>query len=275
MLKKGVSNHLAAQQSLYHVGIANIPADNSNQHNPKASCRSYALPSFIVKSQTRLGNMTTTKQQKSSAEPFVPPEHTLPAILAALPACKGCDLYLHATQVVGGNGPGKAALMLVGEQPGDQEDLAGAPFVGPAGKLLDKVMEELGIDRRKVYVTNAVKHFKFVRRGKFRLHQSPRMSEVTACRPWLTAEIEAVRPNVVLCLGASASKSLLGGAFTLMRDHGKIHESLYARQVMATIHPSAVLRARDAASRRKMHEFLADDLALAWQAAIKPAALSV
>jgi DNA polymerase len=233
------------------------------------------IPELMTRSQTRVSEMMTTQQQKPSAEPFVPAEHTLPAILQALPGCRGCDLYRHATQVVGGAGPRKAALMLVGEQPGDQEDVQGAPFVGPAGKLLDKVMEELGIDRSKVFVTNAVKHFKYVQRGKLRLHQSPRMSEVTACRPWLEAELDAVRPKVVLCLGASASKSLLGGTFALMRDHGKMHETPFAKQVMATIHPSAVLRARDAASRKQMHEFLADDLTRAWQAASKPAHAAV
>ena len=157
--------------------------------------------------------------------------------------------------------------MLVGEQPGDQEDKQGSPFVGPAAKVLDRALAELNIPRDEVYVTNAVKHFKFVQRGKLRLHQNPRMSEITACRPWLLAELDAVRPRVVLCLGASAAKSLLGGTFGLMRDHGKVLSTPYADQVIATIHPSAVLRARDEPGRDQLYRFLVDDLAAAWQAA--------
>ena len=138
--------------------------------------------------------------------------------------------------------PRKVALMLVGEQPGDQEEQQGLPFVGPAGAVLDEVLEELRIPREALYVTNAVKHFKFVERGKRRLHETPRMSEVSACRPWLVAEIEAVKPRVVLCLGANASKSLLGSGFGLLRDHGKRIASPFAENVYATVHPSAVLR---------------------------------
>ena len=232
------------------------------------------LPTLITQSASRVGSMVTTQAAKPSAAPFVPSRHELPLINAALPSCKGCDLYLHATQAVPGVGPSPAevrkpaALMLVGEQPGDQEDLQGLPFVGPAGKVLDKVLGELDIPRSSVYVTNAVKHFKFIQRGKLRLHQSPRMSEITACRPWLLAEIDAVRPKVVLCLGASASKSLLGGTFALMRDHGRVLSTPYADQVVATIHPSAVLRARDQQSGEQLYNFLRDDLALAYHAAL-------
>lgn len=232
------------------------------------------LPTLITQAASRVGTMVTTQAAKPSAAPFVPSKHELPVINAALPACKGCDLYLHATQVVPGVGPSPgtrhkaAALMLVGEQPGDREDLEGLPFVGPAGRILDKVLAELQIERSAVYLTNAVKHFKFIQRGKLRLHQSPRMSEISACRPWLLAEIDAVRPRVVLCLGASASKSLLGGTFALMRDHGKILSTPYASQVVATIHPSAVLRARDQASGEQLYNFLRDDLALAFHAAL-------
>ena len=228
------------------------------------------LPDLITKSPSRVSTMVTAQQQRPTAAPFLPAQHTLPVIRKALPACKGCDLYLHATHVVPGRGPTHAALMLVGERPGDQEDLQGEPFVGPAGKLLGTVMEELGIDRSEVFVTNAVKHFRYVQRGKLRLHQNPRMSEISACRPWLLAEIDAVRPRVILCLGASASKSLLGSTFALMRNHGKLRESPYAQRVMATIHPSAVLRARDETSRKQLHEFLANDLALAWKTAAQP-----
>jgi uracil-DNA glycosylase family protein len=229
------------------------------------------LPDLITKSQSRVSDMVTRQQQQPSAQPFVPENHSLPTLRATLPACKGCDLYKHATQVVPGAGAAHAKLILVGEQPGDQEDLQGKPFVGPAGKILDRVMAELDIDRSKVYVTNAVKHFKFVQRGKVRLHQNPRMSEISACRPWLLAEIDSIHPHIILCLGASASKSLLGGTFSLMRDHGKILNTTYANQVIATIHPSAILRARDKKSGEQLYQFLRDDMALAWHTAQKPA----
>jgi uracil-DNA glycosylase family protein len=226
------------------------------------------LPHLITQPQARVSVMVTNHQQPS-AQPFVPEDHALPTLRAALPGCRGCDLYQHATQVVPGKGAARARLILVGEQPGDQEDLQGEPFVGPAGKILDRVLAELNIDRSKIYLTNAVKHFKFVQRGKLRLHQPPRMSEINACRPWLLAEIDSIHPHVILCLGASASKSLLGGTFTLMRDHGKILQTPYANQVIATIHPSAVLRARDKKSAEQLYNFLRDDTALAWHTAQK------
>ncbi len=224
------------------------------------------LPTLITQSKTRVESMVSRQQSQPTAQPFVPDEHTIDALAASLPGCKGCELYCHATQVVPGRGPGRAALMLVGEQPGDQEDRKGEPFVGPAGAVLDRVLEEIGIPRAELYVTNAVKHFKFIQRGKLRLHQNPRMSEIMACRPWLLAEIDAVKPRVVLCLGASASKSLLGGTFALMKDHGKQLSTPFADRVFATIHPSAVLRARDEPNRIQLQTFLADDLARAWQA---------
>ncbi len=234
------------------------------------------LPTLITESASRVSTMVKTQEAKPSAAPFVPSEHTLPVIQSALPSCKGCDLYLHATQAVPGVGPSPdskhatVTLMLVGEQPGDQEDRKGQPFVGPAGRILDKAFEELNISRDAIYLTNAVKHFKFVQRGKLRLHQNPRMSEITACRPWLQAEIDAVKPKVILCLGASAAKSLLGGTFGLMRDHGKLLATPYADHVIATIHPSAVLRARDEAAGEELYNFLRDDLALAWKSALAP-----
>ncbi len=236
------------------------------------------LPTLITESASRVRTMVNVQESKPSAAPFVPAEHTLPLIQTSLPSCKGCELYQHATQVVPGVGPSPgtmhrpATLMLVGEQPGDQEDRQGQPFVGPAGRILDKAFEDLGIARESIYLTNAVKHFKFVQRGKLRLHQNPRMSEITACRPWLLAEIDAVKPRVILCLGASASKSLLGGTFALMRDHGKVLASPYSDQVIATIHPSAVLRARDQAAEEELYRFLREDMALAWKIALAPAA---
>ncbi len=219
-----------------------------------------ALPTLITQSKTRVKAMVARQEEKTSAAPFVPQQRTLEAIREALPACKGCELYCHATQVVGGQGPVGARLVMVGEQPGDQEDTQGLPFVGPAGRLLDQVLAEVGIDRSLVYVTNAVKHFKFVQRGKLRLHQNPRLSEIMACKPWLLAEIDAVRPEVVLCLGASAAKSMLGGTFGLMKQRGEVLSTPYAERVMATLHPSAILRARDEASREEMMEMFRADL---------------
>ena len=215
--------------------------------------------------------MATRGSQLATAAPFVPPKHTLPALRAAMPTCEGCELYKFATQVVPGAGHVKAALMLIGEQPGDQEDKQGAPFVGPAGGILRKALHEIGIPDDEVFLTNAVKHFKFVQRGRIRLHQSPRMSEINACRPWLSAEIDAVKPKVILCLGASAAKSLLGSGFALMREHGVVKQTAFAERVMATIHPSAVLRARDDQGRAQLYGFLRDDLALAYLTAKKAA----
>ena len=225
------------------------------------------LPTLITQSKTRVETMVTRQQQQGSAQPFVPADRTVAALREAMPGCKGCELYCHATQVVPGYGDEHSGIMLVGEQPGDQEDRQGLPFVGPAGKTLDRALEELGMDRAGLYLTNAVKHFKFVQRGKLRLHQNPRMSEITACRPWLVAELEAVRPKVVVCLGASASKSLFGGTFSLMKDRGKVLTTQFASQVIATIHPSAILRARDQATGVQLYSFLRDDLALARAAA--------
>jgi uracil-DNA glycosylase family protein len=212
-----------------------------------------------------------TTQTKESAEPFVPKEKTLPRILHALPQCRGCDLYRHPIQVVGGAGRAGAELMLVGEQPGDEEDKQGKPFVGPAGRILDQVLEELKLDREATYVTNAVKHFKFVERGKRRLHQSPRVSEITACRPWLLAELEAVRPRVVVALGATAAKSLLGAKFGLMKQRGTLVSSPFAERIVATIHPSAILRAPEAPASEQLRNFLKQDLAFAHAVALKVA----
>ncbi len=234
------------------------------QHLPEVAL----LPTLMQQAESRVANMVTRQSKQPTAAPFVPNDHTLPVLRAAMPGCEGCDLYKHATQVVPGVGDIHAPLMLVGEQPGDQEDLQGAPFVGPAGRVLRKAMEELGVADENIFMTNAVKHFKFVQRGKLRLHQNPRTGELNACRPWLAAEIDAVKPKVVLCLGASAAKSLLGGTFALMKERGVIKSTTYAERVLATIHPSAVLRARDEQSREALYTFMKDDLALAYSTAL-------
>jgi uracil-DNA glycosylase len=194
------------------------------------------------------------------AAPFVPKTTSLRTLGAAAHQCRGCDLYKHATQVVFGEGPKAAQVMFVGEQPGDQEDRQGEPFVGPAGALLDKALADAGIPRQQVYVTNAVKHFKWEPRGKRRIHKKPRISEVKACRPWLEAELKAVKPVVLVCLGATAAQSVLGTQFKLMAQRGKVLPSTLAERVVATIHPSAVLRAPDSEGRRAAYEMLVADL---------------
>jgi uracil-DNA glycosylase len=195
-----------------------------------------------------------------SAAPFVPATTSIRKLSAAAHECTGCDLYKNATQVVFGAGPQKARVMFVGEQPGDQEDRQGQPFVGPAGALLDKALEDAGIPRDEVYVTNAVKHFSWEPRGKRRIHKKPRASEVKACRPWLEAELRAVKPVILVCLGATAAQSVLGTQFKLTQHRGTLHASPIAPQVLATIHPSAVLRAPDSEGRRAAYESLVEDL---------------
>ena len=209
-----------------------------------------------------------------SAAPFVPKSTSIRTLTAAAHECRGCDLYKTATQVVFGAGPNKARVVFVGEQPGDQEDRQGAPFVGPAGAMLDKALDAAGIPRHEVYVTNAVKHFKWEPRGKRRIHKKPRVSEIKACRPWLEAELRAVKPQVVVCLGATAVQSMLGAQFKLMQNRGKVIEVPGPQgpglHVVATIHPSAILRAPDAEGRRQAYESLVVDLKVVAKALLSP-----
>jgi DNA polymerase len=184
----------------------------------------------------------------------------------AADGCRGCDLYKTATQAVFGEGPRDAPLMLVGEQPGDQEDLAGKPFVGPAGRMLDRGLAEVGIERRQVYVTNAVKHFKWVPRGKRRLHAKPSAREVRACQPWLIRELEVVRPKMLVALGSTAAQSLFGGGFKVMSQRGEVSPSDLAPWAMATVHPSSLLRAPDDEARRRAFEAFVADLRVAAEA---------
>ena len=186
------------------------------------------------------------------------PEKALKLLSAEARGCTRCDLYKNATQTVFGEGPADAALMLVGEQPGDREDIEGRPFVGPAGQLFDQALEEAGIDRKLAYVTNAVKHFKWTPRGKRRIHQKPSSSEIAACRPWLDAELAVVQPRVLVPMGAVAAQALLGKQFRVTRDRGKPVESDLAPVVIATIHPSAILRAED--RREQEYRLFLEDL---------------
>jgi DNA polymerase len=201
------------------------------------------------------------------AASFVPEKRTLPVLGKAVQKCRGCGLYRNATQAVFGeletgnkSAKPKVAIMMIGEQPGDQEDKQGRPFVGPAGRLLDKCLEEADIDRRKVYVTNTVKHFKWEPRGKLRIHKKPSMKEIHACRPWLKAELEAVRPKLIVCLGAVASQSLLGSGFKITQVHGQIQQAEGFPPIIATLHPSAILRAQTDEDRHRQMKILVDDL---------------
>ena len=195
-----------------------------------------------------------------TAAEYVPEHTSLAALREAVQGCRGCPLYADATQAVFGEGAALAEVMLVGAQPGDREDLAGRPFVGPAGRLLDEALAEAGIDRSHAYVTNAVKHFKWQGRGKRRIHQKPTWSESVACRPWLEAELAAVRPRVVVALGATAAQSLLGKDFRVTKQRGEAVDSPLAEHVVATVHPSSILRQRDEEARRVELAAFVDDL---------------
>jgi DNA polymerase len=209
------------------------------------------------------------------AEGFVPPDADLAQLKEAATSCRGCDLYKHATQTVFGDGDPNARIMLLGEKPGDREDQEGEPFVGPAGGLLAKALDEAGIDRSRSYLTNVVKHFKFTRaeRGKRRIHQSPNRTEIVACRPWLVAELEVLRPEVIVCLGATASKAVFGSSFRLTKQRGELLPAPdldgapwpdgEGPHVVATVHPSAVLRSDD---RSAMYDGLVADMRVAAEA---------
>jgi len=195
---------------------------------------------------------------EETAAPLVPARPSLPKLREAAAGCTACHLYKLGTQTVFGEGPRSAEAMFVGEQPGDQEDKTGKPFVGPAGKLFDQALEDAGIDRTKGYVTNAVKHFKWVGRGKRRIHQKPTWSEIAACRPWLDAELAVVEPRVLVCLGATAAQALLGRQFRVTRDRGKPVDSELAEHVLATVHPSSILRGEPAGREQEYAALLAD-----------------
>ena len=208
------------------------------------------------------------------ATPFLPQRRSLDALRDAAVDCRGCDLWRPATQTVFGEGPPDATFVLVGEVPGDKEDREGRPFVGPAGRELDQALEAAGIDRADAYVTNAVKHFRFEERGKRRIHQKPDAKQIKACRPWLSAELDLLAPEALVLLGATAAKSLLGSAFKLMAQRGRPLESDLAPVVVATIHPSSILRGRDGESRQAQREMLVADLRVAAQAVGRPRAAS-
>jgi DNA polymerase len=211
-----------------------------------------------------------TTKIKEDAAIFVPKERTLPVLRKAVQKCRGCDLYRYATQAVFGELEAglsptkpKVSIMMIGEQPGDSEDKEGRTFVGPAGGLLDRCLEEAGIDRSDVYVTNTVKHFKWEPRGQLRIHKKPSMKEIHACRPWLEAELETVKPTLIVCLGAVASQSLLGSSLKITKIHGEVQQSEGLPPVIATLHPSAILRARTEEDRHRQRHMLVEDLSRA------------
>jgi len=198
--------------------------------------------------------------QIETAQPLIPPRPTLTKLRDVAAGCQACHLWKLGTQTVFGEGRQRSLIMFVGEQPGDKEDLEGRPFVGPAGVLLDKSLEEAGIDRSKVYVTNVVKHFKWEPRGKRRIHKKPNGVEITACRPWLQAEIEVIRPRAIICLGSTAAQALISPKFKVTQQRGQFVESDLAEYVTATVHPSSILRAPTDAARRLEREHFVEDL---------------
>jgi DNA polymerase len=205
-------------------------------------------------------SMDRTHTTSRSAADFFPTRHSLKAFRDAAAHCEGCELFRRATQTVFGRGAAHAALMLIGEVPGDREDVEGKPFVGPAGKLLDEALAGAGLERGKVYLTNAVKHFKWEPRGKRRLHAKPSAREIAACRPWLEAEIDLVRPQIIVCLGATAAQSLLGNSFRITKHLGELLPSKWSKYILATYHPSSALRAPEPAERQRIRDQLVHDL---------------
>ena len=224
-----------------------------------------AIPELIAQAAARERLMiSTTEGSAVSAAEYLPEDPAqrtdLSALEAAAEVCKGCDLYKGTTQTVFGSGPADAEIVMVGEQPGDNEDLQGEPFVGPAGQVLNDALEDAGIDRSKVYITNAVKHFKHTLQGSRRIHAKPNAREVTACKPWMEAEFAAIKPRAIVCLGATAAQAIIGRDFRITKQRGEIRETDYAPITTATYHPSAILRVPDEDATQKMYDALADDL---------------
>jgi DNA polymerase len=204
--------------------------------------------------------MATRKASESAANDLIPPRPSLTSLKNAAAGCTACDLWKKGTQTVFGEGGRRSRVLFVGEQPGNEEDLTGKPFVGPAGRLFDNALEEAGIDRKQTYVTNVVKHFKWEPRGKRRIHKKPNATEIAACRPWLDAEIALVKPDVIVALGATAAQSLLGPQFRVTKQRGEFIESTLSPYVMATVHPSSILRAPDDETRQLEYRHFVNDL---------------
>jgi len=235
------------------------------------------IPSLLQQAPRRVESMIRKSTAKAAVHADdtewhpapVPQTDNLAEVAAAARSCTACHLYKLGTQTVFGEGPKRATIMFLGEQPGDQEDLAGKPFVGPAGKLLDRALAEAGVDRRGVYVTNTVKHFKWEPRGKRRIHQKPNSREIAACRPWMEAELRLVKPKLLVCLGATAAQAVFGPAFRVTRERGKVLDSAFVTRALATVHPSSLLRQPDEESRAREYALFVDDLRTAVKAASK------
>ena len=223
-------------------------------------------PKRVEEMIKKSGTKVTASEEEESPPAVIPQTTSVRILEKAAQACTACHLYKRATQTVFGEGSKEAKLMFLGEQPGDQEDLAGKPFVGPAGKLLDRALAEAGIDRDDVYVTNTVKHFKWEPRGKRRIHQKPNSREIAACRPWMEAELRLVKPKLLVCLGSTAAQAIFGSAFRVTRERGKVLESELAPRVLATVHPSSLLRQPDEESRAREYGLFVDDLRAALRA---------
>jgi DNA polymerase len=216
----------------------------------------------MAKAERKSGRRGGAALAAQGAEQFLPAVASLPAARAAAAHCRGCGLFRAATQTVFGEGKTEAKIMLVGETPGDREDVVGKPFVGPAGQLLDRALEAAGMTRAQLYVTNVVKHFKWEPRGKRRLHKRPLPGEIAACLPWLRMEIALVRPSIIVCLGSTAGQALFGSRFSVTRERGRFLASRYAPFVFATLHPSALLRIRESGARREAFDRFVADLGL-------------
>ncbi|MGF1633544.1 MAG: UdgX family uracil-DNA binding protein, partial [Phycisphaerae bacterium] len=219
-----------------------------------------AIPQMLAAAPKRVElMMANARKLETTAADYLPADRSIEAMARAIEHCKGCELYQHATQPVFGEGDPNATTVFVGEVPGDQEDLAGRPFVGPAGQLLDDLLARAGVDRSRVYVTNTVKHFKFEQRGKHRLHVKPSAREIAACVPWLEAEVVSIAPRVLVCLGATAAQAVFGRGFRITRDRGRAIETTWAPFTLAALHPSALLRMPDPAAREQAEaDFVAD-----------------
>jgi uracil-DNA glycosylase family protein len=228
-----------------------------SQHGREEASEQPSLP--FMEQQERGAAPASDEPERHDAGALIPDEPTLPTLREAAAECKACNLWTRGTQTVFGEGERRATVMFVGEQPGDKEDVAGRPFVGPAGQLFDQALREVGLDRGQAYVTNVVKHFKWLARGKRRIHEKPNSAEIDACRPWLDAEIALVKPEVIVCLGATAAQALLGRQFRVTRQRGELIPSPLAPYVMATVHPSSILRAEDDETREiELERFVAD-----------------
>ncbi|HEX4667670.1 MAG TPA: UdgX family uracil-DNA binding protein [Chthoniobacterales bacterium] len=225
------------------------------------------IPTLLREAPQRVETMKEKSAAKKTTDEWhpapVPETRSLTKLREAALRCTACPLYKNATQTVFGEGPKRAGIMLLGEQPGDQEDLSGKPFIGPAGQILNRALEEAGIDRNSVYVTNTVKHFKWEPRGKRRIHQKPSSRDIAACRPWLEAELRTVRPNVLVCLGSTAAQAFFGSSFRVTRERGKLLASELAPRVVATVHPSSLLRQPDEESRAREYAHFVADLRVA------------